>query len=225
MTLLLLFALGVSGAAEVSRPKLPASPRSTQSVVEVLAPVMKKRFADRFRAANLQWPPKALTLLAFKRERRLEVWGEQGATRSMLAWYPILAASGHTGPKLREGDRQVPEGIYRLPLLNPNSQFHLSILIDYPNRTDLMNASPRTRMGGDVYIHGNRLSAGCIAIGDSAIEEVFTLCALTPPSSRRIIVAPVDLRRTTAPAASASWIRSLYVAMSDELRRYGGNRR
>ena len=54
----------------------------------------------------------------------------------MICVYPVLGASGVLGPKLKEGDRQVPEGVYRVPELNPNSDFHLSLRLDYPNEFD-----------------------------------------------------------------------------------------
>ena len=69
--------------------------------------------------------------------------------------YPILAASGVLGPKLREGDKQVPEGIYGAEALNPNSKFHLSIRLNYPNTFDrrMAQSDGRTQLGGDIMIH------------------------------------------------------------------------
>ena len=87
---------------------------------------------------------------------------------------PILAASGVSGPK-REGDKQVPEGFYRIELLNPNSRYHLSLRVNYPNADDLERARQDGRalstLGGDIMIHGGSASIGCLALGDPAVGE------------------------------------------------------
>lgn len=91
----------------------------------------------------------------------------------------MLAASGGPGPKLREGDLQVPEGVYRLTAFNPNSSYHLSLRVDYPNAEDraaedraVARSDRRTSLGGDIFIHGKAVSIGCLAIGDPGIEEL-----------------------------------------------------
>ena len=157
----------------------------------------KKRFEPACLAQRISWPPARVRLLAFKRERVLEVWvaGKRGAF-AKAAQYAILAASGGPGPKLRAGDCQVPEGFYRLPVLNPNSKFHLSLRVDYPNAEDLAHRPPDSPdPGTDIFVHGGANSIGCIAIGDPAIEELFALVAQVPASAREIWIAPVDLRR------------------------------
>ncbi|NJN46820.1 MAG: L,D-transpeptidase family protein [Candidatus Competibacteraceae bacterium] len=90
--------------------------------------------------------------------------------------YPVLAASGTLGPKLCEGDRQVPEGIYRIKSLNPNSAYHLSLELDYPNAFDLRQAERdgRNNPGSAICIHGKAVSVGCLAMGDTAIEELYS---------------------------------------------------
>jgi murein L,D-transpeptidase YafK len=109
---------------------------------------------------------------------------------------PILAASGLPGPKLRQGDGQVPEGIYAVPALNPNSRFHLSIMLDYPNAYDVAvaEAEGRTDLGGEIFIHGGAASIGCLAIGDDAIERLFVLVADVGIENVAVIVAPHDPR-------------------------------
>ena len=89
--------------------------------------------------------------------------------------YKIAGMSGNPGPKLAEGDGQVPEGFYFVPpaAMNPNSQYHLSFNIGYPN--DFDRAHQRT--GSAIMIHGNRVSIGCLAMTDEKIEEIYTLCA------------------------------------------------
>src|SRR5688500_705706 len=102
--------------------------RTVQDVLDRYGAASEARFRPLCEAAGVRWPPARLKLLAFKAERQLEVWASSPEGPSVrLATYPVLAASGGLGPKLRQGDRQVPEGFYRLSELNPNSQFHLSI--------------------------------------------------------------------------------------------------
>src|SRR5436190_607476 len=74
--------------------------------------------------------------------------------------YPVMAASGGRGPKLREGDGQVPEGMYTIDWLNPNSSYHLSMHVDYPNAFDRAHAADdgRTALGGAIMIHGRDVS-------------------------------------------------------------------
>ncbi|MBE0535470.1 MAG: hypothetical protein IH624_07345 [Phycisphaerae bacterium] len=93
-------------------------------------PAVRGRLRPAFRQAAIAYPPARIALIIIKEEKRLEVWGagRSGEHRFVKA-YPILGASGRLGPKLREGDLQVPEGIYGIESLNPNSRFHLSLRI------------------------------------------------------------------------------------------------
>lgn len=130
---------------------------------------------SRFREAGLTYPARTVFLRVYKFERVLELWArndDESAFRLVHA-YPVLAASGHAGPKLREGDEQVPEGVYRVVFFNPQSLYYLSLRLNYPNSSDLVRAD-RQHPGSDIYIHGNSVSIGCIAIGDEGISEVYT---------------------------------------------------
>ena len=160
------------------------------------------RFRPLLEKTGQAWPPKRLQLLAFKHEQRLEVWaGDKRSSLVRLATYPFTAMSGELGPKAKQGDLQIPEGIYGLPVLNPNSSYHLSIRVNYPNADDVARANKarppisRRGMGGDIYIHGEDVTIGCIPLGNPGIDEVFTLAALVKPSRRGVIIAPVDFRR------------------------------
>ncbi|MEO5928504.1 MAG: L,D-transpeptidase family protein [Candidatus Kapaibacterium sp.] len=205
----------------IKRPRFPDPPWTVAKMVDAFGAITRKKFEGPCRAAGIPCPPVRLTFLAFKRERLLEIWGagEEGAYRK-IGGYPILAASGGPGPKRREGDRQVPEGFYDLPELNPNSSLHLSIRIGYPNRDDIANAGiPVNAMGGDIYLHGKAASIGCIAVGDPAIEEIFTLVAQVTAPNRRIIISPVDFRRNPRPALpkEEKWVGDLYGRLSRAL--------
>lgn len=148
-----------------------------------------------------------LALLAFKEERRLELWRRDEGAWSRLKRWPFTAFSGKLGPKLREGDRQIPEGIYEIEYLNPNSSYHLSMKVNYPNAFDRAQAERegRTHLGGDIFIHGKAVTIGCIPIGDDAMEELFTIVARHRKIASggdeavRVIIAPRDLRERAPP--------------------------
>ena len=109
----------------------------------------------------------------FKEESLLEVWIRSGAEYQHLKDYFICAYSGYLGPKLKEGDRQAPEGFYKVKKyqLNPNSKFHLSFNLGFPNEYDLAH----DRTGSYLMVHGNCVSDGCYAMTDEKIEEIYTL--------------------------------------------------
>ncbi len=127
-------------------------------------------------AAGLTYPPRQLFFRAFKDEKTLEIWGgsSQRGKLKLIKSYSVLAASGQSGPKRKEGDGQVPEGLYHIDRFNPQSSFHLSLGLNYPNASDRI-LSNHERPGSDIFIHGNAKSIGCLAMGDPAIEEIYTL--------------------------------------------------
>jgi hypothetical protein len=184
------------------------------------------RLAPRFAAAGVPYPPAELALVAFKDAHRLELYArtKPDDTWRSIRSYPVLALSGRLGPKLREGDRQVPEGVYAVESLNPNSLFHLAIRVGYPNAEDqdAALADGRTRLGSDIMIHGAAASIGCLAMGDRAAEELFVLTALAGPKNVRIIISPVDFRvpGTTAPTTDVQWIQERYRKLATELAQF-----
>ncbi|MCS6824549.1 MAG: L,D-transpeptidase family protein [Cytophagaceae bacterium] len=110
----------------------------------------------------------------FKHENVLELWARKTAadTFVLIKQYPVCYASGTLGPKRKEGDMQVPEGFYKINHFNPNSAFHLSLCINYPNSSDRILSDPKTP-GGDMYIHGSCVSIGCLAMTDDKIKELY----------------------------------------------------
>lgn len=132
----------------------------------------------------------------------------------------ITAASGKSGPKLREGDRQVPEGVYKLVGLNPNSSYHLSMKLNYPNEFDRYwaNKEGRTNPGSDIFIHGKAVSIGCIAVGDDAIEELFYIVHKVGIEKVKVVISPRDPRKNALAGNSDSpeWTEELYKNIESE---------
>ncbi len=203
MIFLALLALGAGRAARALPPAdIIENGFSVYDRMVQYGPRARQRLAPYFRAAGVDYPPQTVVLVGFKREMRLELYaGNAPDELRFIRYYGVLAASGTPGPKLREGDLQVPEGVYRLTQLNPNSRFHLSVKIDYPNTFDRLmgRVQNRRNLGGNIFIHGNSVSVGCLAMGDSAIEEIFTLVAQSGLGNASIILSPVDMRRVPAP--------------------------
>jgi hypothetical protein len=169
-------------------------------------------------------------MVALKQERRLKLFARDhtGEWRFLLQ-YPIVAASGKPGPKLREGDHQVPEGIYRVRSLNPQSKFYLALELDYPNAFDLRQARAegRRNLGGDIMIHGKWVSTGCIALGDSAAQDIYVLASETGLRNIQVILAPSDLRFETSMqladgiSSGPKWTKELYADLQHEMQQLG----
>jgi hypothetical protein len=175
-----------------------------------------------FTKAKVTYPPREVALIAYKQEKKLELWARDKGEFRLIRDYFIMAASGDAGPKLRQGDRQVPEGIYRITKLNPNSHFHLSMEINYPNAFDLIHAEldGRTDLGSDIFIHGKDASIGCLAMGDAAIRELFVLTAQVGVANVKVVIAPHDPKAYPLAANSEElpeWTSELYAMISREI--------
>jgi hypothetical protein len=188
-----------------------------------LAPTATWRLAAKFEAAKAAWPPSDIALVAIKDEKSLELHARSGGSGWKLVHrYKVLAASGGAGPKLKQGDRQVPEGVYSIALLNPNSQYHVSLRVNYPNAFDkqMAAADGRKDLGGDIMIHGKNLSAGCLAVGDEAAEELFVLAAQVGLSHVKVVIAPTDFRLNGVPSidpAQPGWLPKLYTEVASAM--------
>ena len=185
--------------------------------------IVHARLVPEFQSIGIPYPPRKLTLIGLKSEKVLEVWvaGSDGQWQYLKS-YPILGASGILGPKLKEGDMQVPEGIYQIESLNPNSLFHLALRVNYPNQDDIRrgNEDGRSGLGSDIMIHGSNCSVGCLAMGDQAAEDLFVLAENTGIQNITVILAPSDLRVTPLPPAMPAkpkWTPELYALIKNEL--------
>jgi murein L,D-transpeptidase YafK len=117
-----------------------------------------------------------ILIVAYKSEQELNVYGKKKSedTYQKLFTYKICKSSGQPGPKRMQGDRQVPEGFYHIEVYNPTSDYYLSLGINYPNRSDSIK-SKAPKLGGDIYIHGDCVTVGCLPMTDDKIKEIYVL--------------------------------------------------
>jgi murein L,D-transpeptidase YafK len=129
-----------------------------------------------FVSQKIQYEGFNLLIRAFKHEAKLEVLVKEKSktTYTLLHTYEFCSMSGEFGPKRKEGDLQIPEGIYEINHFNPESNFHLSLGINYPNASDKI-LSDKKNPGSAIYIHGNCVTIGCIPITDDKIKELYIL--------------------------------------------------
>ena len=156
---LMLAAVGLSGClGEGAAPHLKPIPAAAQARLAKLGMTQDAQILVRI----------------FKQEAELEVWKQKGDGRfHLFKTYPICNFSGDLGPKLKEGDKQAPEGFYTVSpgRMNPNSSFHLSFNLGYPNTYDAAHG----RTGAHLMVHGDCASAGCYAMTDALIEEIYAV--------------------------------------------------
>ena len=118
-----------------------------------------------------------LFIAAYKAEGKLEIWLKANGKNQfeLFKTYDFCQHSGTLGPKVTEGDLQTPEGFYKINVFNPMSNFHLSLGIDYPNAVDKLRTGKNRKTGGEIYIHGDCVTVGCIPLTDDKIKEVYIL--------------------------------------------------
>lgn len=167
-----------------------------------------------FQRAGVAYPPKHLALLVFKQSKRLQMYASDQGQWRFIKTFAVKAASGGPGPKLHEGDHQVPEGVYQIAELNPHSHFTLSMKLNYPSAFDRAIAMMmhRHHLGNNIFIHGKAKSIGCIAIGDKGIAQLFPLVAAVGFHNVEVIIAPDDLRykKPVYGKVHPEWLPTLY---------------
>lgn len=131
-----------------------------------------------FEARELNYPPSDIYIRAFKFDKIVEVWIKEDDQYLPLKTFDMCATSGELGPKRKQGDLQIPEGFYELSHFNPVSNFYLSLRVNYPNESDRILSHAQTP-GGDIYIHGDCQTIGCIPIEDEGIKELYWLSVLS----------------------------------------------
>lgn len=159
---LLMTALALVGCSESSVNDF--SPKAHKALSAELAAEMKAKGMSR---------TSPILARVFKEEGKVEIWKQKTDGRyAVIAAYDICKWSGKLGPKFTEGDRQAPEGFYtvRPGQMNPNSQYHLSFNIGYPNAYDKVNG----RTGSNLMVHGACSSSGCYSMTDDQMDQIYT---------------------------------------------------
>jgi len=152
------------------------------------------RLDARLKAAGIA-PGVPVYIRVFKLESELELWVEKDGRFELFATYPMCMWSGRLGPKLKEGDRQAPEGFYTVgkDALNPNSRMHLSFNLGFPNVYD----RAKGRSGSFLMVHGGCSSIGCYAVTDAVVDEIWTfVTAALDQGQARIPVHAFPFRMT-----------------------------
>ena len=146
-------------------------PQRAKAAAERVRPELEVALAEK--GLHLGDP---VFIRAFKEEKELELWVRRrdGGKYEHFRTWPVAALPGDLGPKLKEGDGQVPEGFYVVPPrgMKPDSKYHLAFNIGYPNAYD----TSLGRTGSFIMVHGDQVSIGCLAMTDGKIEEIYTLC-------------------------------------------------
>ncbi|HEX6589201.1 MAG TPA: L,D-transpeptidase family protein [Longimicrobiales bacterium] len=167
---------------------------------------LKALFAER----GLTYPPRDVYFRLFKQEQVLEVWVRETTTSeqyTLLREYPICAIPGRLGPKRRADDFQAPEGFYYIEGFNPESEFHLSLRLNYPNPADRVIGVTQA-LGGDIYIHGGCSTVGCFPMTDSAIAELYWLAVEARSAGQATI--PVHVFPARLDDARMRWLRATF---------------
>lgn len=192
-----------------------------ESVLIKLENDVLQRVQREIVALDLDSLPNEIILVGLKEEQTLQVYAKTKVGYKLFKSYPFTAYSGQIGPKLRKGDKQIPEGIYYIEYLNPNSSYYLSMKISYPNDFDKIKTKliEDSELGNDIFIHGESTSIGCIAIGNEAIEEVFILASKSFKNKIKVIISPRDFRRNQLEPEidDIDWEGELYTNIKQEL--------
>jgi murein L,D-transpeptidase YafK len=166
--------VGGSSFSQTSLVDIKGSSMNSLNIFDRTQDTLRKQFE----AKKIAFPPKEMYVRSFKYDRVLEVWVKDDIKGQfkLFKTYKVCQQSGTMGPKRMEGDYQVPEGFYYINEFNPNSNYHLALGLNYPNTSDkILSDSLHLRPGGDIYIHGDCVSTGCIPITDAPIEELYML--------------------------------------------------
>lgn len=173
-----LFLLNLLGFGALAQT-IPSSERSREAVMRV-TPQLRQDFQKQ----GFRWGAKVFIRI-IKEKQNLEVWVQQNNRYQLFRNYKICKFSGALGPKTKEGDNQAPEGFYevRPNQMNPNSSYHLSFNLGYPNAYDRAHAYT----GSALMVHGNCVSIGCYAMTDEKIEEIYALMQMAFEDGQRVV--------------------------------------
>jgi len=134
-----------------------------------------------------------LYIIAYKNEKEMCIFvSNSNKEYKLFKKYSVCAQSGNLGPKFKSGDNQTPEGFYLIDRFNPSSSFLLSLGLNYPNKADKIRSNAAD-LGGDIFIHGNCVSIGCLAMTDAQINEIYLLTVLAKNAGQNsipVVISP-----------------------------------
>ncbi len=143
---------------------------------------VKMAYNEKWGSLKSEMKPKGIDTIGFelflnifKQDKKVEVWLKSKNSKSFMLFkvYDICSSSGILGPKRKQGDGQVPEGFYHVSVFNPYSNYHLSLGVSYPNASDKIIG--KGNLGGDIMIHGDCVTIGCIPLTDKYMKELYIL--------------------------------------------------
>ncbi len=190
--------------------------------IQHYGPPAREILSEECKCAGVSYPPKRLTMIGLKQEKKLLLFAGNDQMKFIHS-YPLVSYSGILGPKLKQGDLQIPEGVYRITGFQSFNM--LALCVNYPNELDRRNsvADRRTNPGGDILIHGGSHSTGCLVVSDDDMEQLFVAVHDVGCNSTELIIAPCDLINckpsidlTTQP----KWVPGLYKAIEARMQGY-----
>lgn len=215
-----------SWPAESNPKKFPPPLRlTTRQAIDKFGPSARKQLHLDFDQGDVKYPPEKISLVCLKQEKILLFYAsdKRNPQPQLLYSFPLSSFSGKIGPKLKEGDLQIPEGFYRV--LNQRADMRLALCVDYPNSFDREKAKQdrRKNLGSDILVHGGSYSTGCVVISSEDMAKVFTAVYDCGCSNTSVLIAPCNLS-TTKPDVDFKlqpiWLPSLYMSIKQKLSRY-----
>jgi len=172
------------------------------------------RIKSEVESKGFKFPVNNIYIRSFKSNNEMEIWIKDPGvdTYRFFKKYDVCALSGDLGPKRQEGDLQVPEGYYFITDFNPNSSYHLSMLVSYPNYSDRIKGN-RERPGGDIFVHGGCVTVGCLPMKDEFIREIYVLCLIARSNGQLNI--PIHIFPTRFNTENLSFLAQRYNSNED----------
>lgn len=199
--------------------------QAQRAAIQGIKPAVADSILSQLKKSGYNDIPVSMFLRGFKYEKELEVWVKADTAKvyRLFKTYKVCTQSGTIGPKRMEGDFQVPEGIYYINEYNPNSAFHLSLGLNYPNASDRI-LSDKRRPGSAIYVHGNCVSTGCIPITDKFMEEVYSLASMVRQQGQMEFI-PIHVFPIKYGVKKSSEYLGMYTAANESLLRFNTNLR
>ena len=179
-------------------------------------PIKRKPLLKTLAEHSISRDSLRIYLRAFKTEKKIELWAKNTSDTvfEFIKEIPICAISGDIGPKRRYRDLQVPEGFYHISDLNPFSKYYLSMQINYPNASDSIRGV-KGHLGNYIFIHGECVSSGCLAITNERIKELFVWSIEAYNSGQEQIDITIYPARLTD--ATYSGLKNRYSKYKDDI--------